>query len=172
MRASLAILLMAGLACAAPDAAAVQIGQQKHQKKIVATAKPKEIAIERAGLLILIRGPLTALDQANKTGNYTVLRDLGGPTFQANSAAQLGDFYAPLRQQQVDLAPALALEPIITTGPQIEINGLMRVAGYFPTNPRQINFEIAYQAVGPAWRIFGIAITTSEPKPTPTTPQP
>jgi hypothetical protein len=31
----------------------------------------------RNGVLILVRSALIALDQANKTGNYTVLRDLG-----------------------------------------------------------------------------------------------
>jgi hypothetical protein len=41
--------------------------------------------------LILIRQTLLALDQANKTGNYTVLRDLGSPDFQANTAAGLAD---------------------------------------------------------------------------------
>jgi hypothetical protein len=50
---------------------------------------PKPAQIDRNGVLILIRETLLALDQANKTGNYTVLRDLGSPDFQANSAARL-----------------------------------------------------------------------------------
>ena len=41
---------------------------------------PKPAQIDRNGVLILIRETLLALDQANKTGNYTVLRDLGAPT--------------------------------------------------------------------------------------------
>src|SRR6516225_2512267 len=48
---------------------------------------PRPAQIDRNGVLILIRQSLLALDQANKTGNYTVLRDLGSPAFQANSAA-------------------------------------------------------------------------------------
>ena len=35
--------------------------------------------IDRNGVLILIRSSLLALDQANKTGNYSVLRDIGAP---------------------------------------------------------------------------------------------
>ena len=50
---------------------------------------PHPAQIDRNGVMILIRESLLALDQANKTGNYTVLRDLGSPEFQANSAAQL-----------------------------------------------------------------------------------
>ena len=35
---------------------------------------PRPAQIDRNGVLILIRQSLLALDQANKTGNYTVLR--------------------------------------------------------------------------------------------------
>jgi hypothetical protein len=48
---------------------------------------PQPAQIDRNGVLILIRSTILALDQANKTGNYTVLRDLGAPGFQANTAA-------------------------------------------------------------------------------------
>ena len=41
-------------------------------------------------LTILIKNTLAALNHANLTGNYTVLRDLGAPGFsQANTAARL-----------------------------------------------------------------------------------
>jgi hypothetical protein len=41
-------------------------------------------------LLILIRSSLIALNQANVTGNYSVLRDIGAPDFkQANGADRL-----------------------------------------------------------------------------------
>ena len=33
-------------------------------------------------LAVLIKGTVTALDQANLTGNYSVLRDLGTPVFR------------------------------------------------------------------------------------------
>src|SRR5262245_35616863 len=65
---------------------------------------PKPAQIDRNGVLILIRTTLLALDQANKTGNYTVLRDLGAPDFQANSAAQLADIFAQQRRDNIDLS--------------------------------------------------------------------
>ncbi|MES2198498.1 MAG: hypothetical protein V4517_29095, partial [Pseudomonadota bacterium] len=42
---------------------------------------PKPAQIDRNGVLILIRSALIALDQGNKTGNYTVLREIGAPGF-------------------------------------------------------------------------------------------
>src|SRR6266702_4668463 len=58
---------------------------------------PKPANIDRNGVLMLIRSTLLALDQANKTGNYTVLRDLGAPGFQANTAARLAEIFAKQR---------------------------------------------------------------------------
>ena len=79
-------------------------------------AKPAQI--DRNGVIILIRSSLIALDQANKTGNYTVLRDLGAPNFQAtNTAARLGDIFAALRRDKVDLSGVAALDPQLTLLP-------------------------------------------------------
>src|SRR3954466_1644296 len=65
---------------------------------------PKPAQIDRNGVLILIRSSLLALDQANKTGNYTVLRDLGAPGFQTNTAARLAEIFAKQRNDNLDLS--------------------------------------------------------------------
>jgi hypothetical protein len=95
-------------------------------------AEPKPAQIDRNGVLILIRSTLIAIDQANKTGNYTVLRDLAAPGFQAaNTAARLGDIFANLRRDKTDLSGVAALEPQLSLLPQIEANGLMHMSGFF-----------------------------------------
>jgi hypothetical protein len=99
-------------------------------------------------VLILIRTTLLALDQANKTGNYTDLRDLGAPDFQANSAAQLAEIFAQQRRDNIDLSGVAVIDPQLTLLPQIEGNGLMRMAGFFPSVPTQVNFELLYAPVG------------------------
>ena len=50
------------------------------RRRAAQAAKPAQI--DRNGVLMLIRSSLLALDHANKTGNYTVLRDIGAPGFQ------------------------------------------------------------------------------------------
>src|SRR5690349_8709474 len=56
----------------------------------------------------LVWSMMAALDQANQTGNYSVLRDLGAPGFQAsNSAATLGGIFANIRNQNIDLSYTL-----------------------------------------------------------------
>ena len=52
-------------------------------------------------LNMLIRTTLIALNQANQTGNYSVLRDLGTPQFQSlNSDARLAEIFAALRKPE------------------------------------------------------------------------
>ncbi|MGY8664063.1 hypothetical protein Q3C01_17080 [Bradyrhizobium sp. UFLA05-109] len=123
-----------------------------------AEAPPRPAQIDRNGVLILIRTALIALDQANKTGNYTVLRELGAPAFQVNSAEKLAEIFAKERSDHLDLSGVAAIEPQLTLLPQIEANGLMRMAGFFPSVPQQLSFDLLYAPVNGQWRLFGISV--------------
>ncbi len=133
---------------------------------------PKPAQIDRNGVLILIRETLLALDQANKTGNYTVLRDLGAPDFQANTAARLAEIFAQQRRDNVDLSGVAVIDPQLTLLPQIEANGMMRMAGFFPSVPTQVNFELAYAPVGGRWRLFGLSVSFGQAAPAAPQPPP
>jgi hypothetical protein len=119
-------------------------------------AKPAQI--DRNGVLILVRSSLLALDHANKTGNYTVLRDLGSPQFQTNTDARLAEIFAQQRRDNLDLSGVAALDPQLTLMPQIEPNGMMHMKGFFPSVPAQVNFELLYAPVNGQWRLFGISV--------------
>jgi hypothetical protein len=133
---------------------------------------PTPAQIDRNGVLILIRETLLALDQANKTGNYTVLRDLGAPEFQANSAARLAEIFVQQRRDNVDLSGVAVIEPQLTLLPQIEANGMMRMAGFFPSVPTQVNFELLYAPVSGRWRLFGLSVSFGQAAPTAPQPPP
>ena len=102
---------------------------------------------------------MAALDQANQTGNYSVLRDLGAPSFQTNnSAATLGGIFQTLRNQQIDLGYTLVVAPAFQFPPAIVQGGLLRVRGTFPLRPNAIGFDLLFQNISGQWRIFGIAV--------------
>jgi hypothetical protein len=44
---------------------------------------------------------------------------------------------------------------------------MLRLKGYFPGQPVQINFEMLFQAVDGRWRLFGLSV-----QPGPATPPP
>jgi hypothetical protein len=134
---------------------------------------PKPAQIDRNGVLILIRSSLLALDQANKTGNYTVLRDLGAPGFQSNTAARLGETFAKLRNDNLDLSGVAVIDPQLNLLPQIEASGLMHMAGFFPSVPTQVNFDLAFAPVNGQWRLFGISVSIGQSAPAaPAPPEP
>jgi hypothetical protein len=114
----------------------------------------------------LVWSAMAALDQANQTGNYSVLRDLGAPSFQTNnSAATLGGIFQALRNQQVDLGYTLVVAPTYQFPPAIVQGGLLRVRGTFPLRPATIGFDLLFQNISGQWRIFGIAVAPIVPQP-------
>mgnify|MGYP001230999978 CR=1 FL=1 len=165
---SLAAALCVGLSdVGAPNPAFAQAKKERvptpsaKPKKGQATEQPRQAVpanIDRNGVLILVKSALIALDQANRTGNYTVLRDLGSPSFQANTAAKLGDIFAPQRERGVDLGGVIVLDPQLTLLPQIEPNGMLHIAGFFPSVPTQVYFEALWEPVDREWRLFGLSV--------------
>jgi hypothetical protein len=119
-------------------------------------------------LLILIRAALIGLDQANVTGNYTVLRDMAAPGFkQANSPDRLAQIFAHLRQRTLDLLPILVIQPKLYRKAQITSEGMLTITGFFPIEPERINFDLLFQPVEGQWRLFGININTVPAQQTP-----
>jgi len=133
-------------------------------------AKPAQI--DRNGVLMLVRSTLLALDHGNKTGNYTVLRDLGAPGFQTNTAARLAEIFANQRRDNVDLSGVAVIDPQLNVLPQIEANGMMRMAGFFPSVPTQVNFDLIYAPVSGQWRLFGISVNLGSSAPVAPPPPP
>jgi hypothetical protein len=152
---------LAAAACvglAAIGGAATPLAQQNP------SAKPAQI--DRNGVMILIRSALLALDQANKTGNYTVLRDLGAPGFQANTDARLAEIFAAQRRDKLDLSGVAVLDPQLSLLPEIEANGIMRMAGFFPSVPTQVNFDLSFAPIEGQWRLFGVSVGLGSSSPT------
>lgn len=159
-----AVLLTAAAAACLPPAAWAQT-----QKGARAAAKPPAgpvpAEIDRNGVLILVRSTLLALDHANKTGNYTVLRDLGAPGFQVNTDARLAEIFAAQRNQDLDLSGVAVLEPQLTLLPQIETSGMLHMAGFFPSVPKQLNFELLFAPADRRWKVYGISINLADSAP-------
>ena len=161
-----------GAQAQAPKAPANVEGQTKQPaskqpapKQPVQPDAPRPAPIDRNGVLILIRETLLALDQANKTGNYTVLRDLGSPEFQVNTAARLAEIFAQHRRDNIDLSGVAVIEPQLSLLPQIDANGMMHMVGFFPSVPTQVNFELVYAPVGGRWRLFGLSVSFGQAAP-------
>ncbi|MEJ0012013.1 MAG: hypothetical protein WDM94_05140 [Bauldia sp.] len=126
-------------------------------KPATATALP-----DNPSLLALIRGAVLGLNQANISGDYSVLRDLSAIGFQqANSPAKLSDAFANIRARGLDLAPVAVIDPRLFRPAAIDANGYLRLAGYFPSQPETVNFDLAFRFEDGQWRIFAIGVDTA-----------
>src|SRR5262245_30879256 len=113
--------------------------------------------------LYLVRSTLLTLNDANRSGNYTVLRDLAAPDFQAkNTAADLAQSFADLRRRGFDLFACALLPAQFTPQPAMDSNGRLRLTGFFATRPLRITFDLTFQVVNGQWRLFAIAVATPE----------
>jgi len=127
--------------------------------------QPGKLQLGLPQALYLIRSTLLTLNDANRSGNYTVLRDLAAPGFQSkNTPADLAHIFTNLRRLKVDLYGVALLAPELSSPPQIE-GGMLRLTGHFPTQPLQIAFDLLFQDIGNQWKLFGISVAT--PKLTP-----
>ena len=150
-----AALLWAGLLpAAAQQPAAESAAAQGSQGVQAAPGMPDAYRLN-----VMIRTAIVALNQANQTGNYTVLRDLGATPFRmTNDASRLAETFAALRKRQIDLSPILFFMPKLVQQPQLDQRGLLRLVGYFATTPERVNFDIYYLLEGGQWRLFGIGV--------------
>lgn len=121
------------------------------------TAPPSESEATR-----LIWSTLLAIDHANRTGNYTVLRDLGATEFRdANDAARLADVFMGTRD--LPLGQAILYRPQLSAAPIIEEDGLLRLSGRIPMRPDAVLFDILFAQAGTDWLLFGLSVGLEQP---------
>jgi hypothetical protein len=152
-----------------PPAGSRGAQQQPQAAPAVPATAPKfnpSINLEQA--LYLIRSTLLTLNDANRSGNYSVLRDLAAPGFQQkNNAADLALVFTDLRRRNFDLFAVALAAPQLAAAPARDDQGMLRLTGLFPTRPQQINFDLIFQDVAGQWRLFGISVQTPEAPPLP-----
>lgn len=141
-------MLAAMLAVAAAPVSAQQPSQ------VMSAPVPGELEIAK-----MVWSTMAAVDHANRSGNYSVLRDLSAPGFQiANDPARLTQIFASLRSTNVDLSNTMLLAPTYRGAPRMVQADILQVQGSFGLRPTAIAFDLLYQYVQGRWRLFGVSI--------------
>ncbi|MBT3069631.1 hypothetical protein KKP04_01935 [Rhodomicrobium sp. Az07] len=128
-------------------------------RSLKAAARPqKNATMDGVQLAMLIKSTIIALQHANQTGNYSVLRDLGTPLFRERfDQVKLSAIFSGLRGRGVNLSPILVLSPNLTRQPELKDKQL-RLMGNFPTQPLQIKYELVFQQIDSVWRVDGVSV--------------
>jgi hypothetical protein len=128
--------------------------QQPGQAVAAAAPVPGELELAK-----MVWSTMAAVDHANRSGNYSVLRDLSAPGFQiANDPARLTQIFANLRSANVDLSNTLLLAPTYRSPPRMVQADILQVQGSFGLRPTAIGFDLYYQWVQGRWRLFGVSV--------------
>ena len=121
--------------------------------------KPSPDRASGPEISMLIRTTLVALHQANITGNYTVLRDLGSNSFRTiNNPVQLGEIYGKVREAGLNLSLAVLIDPFMLKPPIIDANQVLIIEGYFPTEPLIIIFKMGFRFEFGDWRLLSLSV--------------
>ena len=110
----------------------------------------------------LVRRTFVAVDNANSTDNYTVLRDLSAQTFKQETMAEFRAIFSPLRTRQIDLASAVLQDPRIVAA-AMKIPGVLGVSGFLTTEPELTTFRLLYRYEEGGWRIGSVTIGQRAP---------
>lgn len=122
------------------------------------SAQPEPNGVQ---LLMMIKTTLIAYNQANMTGNYSVLRDLAAPSFQqVNSVARLSEIFREERSKNLDLSPVVLLRPELLRPVVVDERGLLNVEGIVPSKPQMVHFKLVFQSVAQRWRLVALGVTT------------
>ncbi len=114
----------------------------------------------------LVWSTMAAVDHANRSGNYSVLRDISANGFQINNdPSRLAQIFSGIRTARIDLGNALLVAPTYLAAPQQIQADIFEVKGVFALRPTQIYFDMYFQWEQGRWKLFGISL---EPRALPT----
>jgi hypothetical protein len=149
----LALTLVLGLSMPA-TAFAQAAAPQSTTPPISSLPVPGELELAK-----MIWSIMAAVDHANLSGNYSVLRDLAAPGFQINNdAATLATIFSSIRSSRLDLSNTMLLAPTYSEAPRMLPDNILRLNGFFGLRPTAIQFTLEFQWVQGRWRLFGVAI--------------
>ncbi|MEL6238224.1 MAG: hypothetical protein AAFQ90_06485 [Pseudomonadota bacterium] len=154
--------LALGLSCAPVSAQTVQPGARLQAPSVQPPPSlrptPSQLDLSR-----MIWSTVAAVDHANRSGNYSVLRDISAQSFQINyNPARLTEIFAGLRNSNIDLSTALLVPPTYYEAPQMVREDLFRVKGLFQLRPISITFDMFFQWEQGRWKLAGIDIQPAE----------
>ena len=106
----------------------------------------------------LVKSTLIALNQANLTENYSVLRSLASEEFQSNNSdEELIEIFRGIREYGLDFAAIVEYPAVYTVAPTLDDQNNLRVIGYFETAPL-IEFDLIFNLVDGRFLIDGLTV--------------
>lgn len=141
-RTSVATLALAGTLFAAPA---------------MAQKMPGPVAMEA-----LIKATMLTLNDANVTGNYTVLHaKLSKPFRDQFGPDKLKEIFKTFVDQQIDYDIIAAHKPVASQEPKIDDRGALVLRGYFDTRPTRVTYELDFIPSDGEWKPIKLKVNVN-----------
>lgn len=112
-------------------------------------------------LIVLVQSVLGTLNDANLTGDYSVLLKKSSSGFsRANTAGDLILGFAQFQEQGIDLSPSVIYPIVWSQAPVIEGQNL-RLMGAVESHPQAILFDLGFIFEDGKWKLAAISISLS-----------
>jgi hypothetical protein len=108
---------------------------------------------------VLVKTTLLTFNDANVTGNYTVLNArLSRPFRDQFDADKLKASFKDFSDRHINF-DVIAAKPVIPTGDaQIDSDGVLQLRGYFDTTPKKVKYELKFIRSEGEWKASGIKV--------------
>jgi hypothetical protein len=107
----------------------------------------------------LVKASLLSLNDANVTGNYSVLHaKLSKPFRQQFSPEKLKETFSEFSQGNADFDIIAAMKPAYDPAPVVDPEGKLIVKGSFPTEPSRLQFELEFIPSDGEWKLIRIHV--------------
>ena len=74
--------------------------------------------------------------------------------------AKLKELFNDFIEKEVNISPIKKLEPVFNKEAKINSDGMLVIAGYYPTTPKRVVFELKYLDEKGDWKLAGINVKT------------
>jgi hypothetical protein len=108
---------------------------------------------------VLIKASLLTFNDANVTGNYTVMHaKLSKPFRDQFPPERLKEVFKVFNDKKIDFDLIAAKPPVASKPATVNDNGVLMLHGYFDTTPSRVNYELDFIMSDGEWKLIRINV--------------
>jgi len=112
---------------------------------------------------VLIKTTLMTFNDANLTGNYSILFDKASKPFRTQlSVEKLAESFKASRTNKIDLSSIVSSDMDSTNKATIDGDGVLNLKGRFKDDDKRIRFDLNFVNEGGSWKMLGINVNYKE----------
>jgi hypothetical protein len=113
---------------------------------------------------VLVKATLLSFNDANVTGNYTVLHaKLSKPFRDQFPPEKLKTAFKEFADKHIDFDIIAAKPPISSEEPSVTDGGVLKLYGYFDTSPSRVLYQLEFIMSDGEWKATKIDVNLKKP---------